>query len=153
MSGRKVIIKILEVERLNAKRFAEIIGVQPTQVYDLKSGKIKKISESVADKILDKFSKYSKTWLLTGDGEMLSESSLSKKVAGKIADLNHDYEVNNQNDSITMSREVFEMLNKLTDTVQSQQRVIENDMSEIKAAFKKAHPHGGNHNADIAGAV
>ena len=153
MSGRKVIIKILEVERLNAKRFAEIIEVQPTQVYDLKSGKIKKISESVADKILDKFSKYSKTWLLTGDGEMLSESSLSKKVAGKIADLNHDYEVNNQNDSITMSREVFEMLNKLTDTVQSQQRIIDIELKEIRKALKKTPSKSGNCDAGIASAV
>ncbi len=153
MSGRKVIIKILEVERLNAKRFAEIIEVQPTQVYDLKSGKIKKISESVADKILDKFSKYSKTWLLTGDGEMVSESSLSKKVAGKIADLNHDYEVTNQNDSITMSREVFEMLNKLTDTVQSQQRIIDIELKEIRKALKKTPSKSGNCDAGIASAV
>lgn len=153
MSGRKVIIKILEIERLNAKRFAEIIEVQPTQVYDLKSGKIKKISESFADKILDKFSKYSKTWLLTGDGEMLSESSLSNKIAGKLNDLNPDYKVNNQNENVTMPREVFEMLNKLTDTVQSQQRIIDIELKEIRKELKKTPSKAGNYDAGIANAV
>jgi len=65
---------------LNAKQLADNIGVTPTQIYDIRSGKTKSITESIADKILLKYSEYSKSWLLTGEGEMLKSGSEKKPI-------------------------------------------------------------------------
>jgi plasmid maintenance system antidote protein VapI len=74
MDSPKVINFILEKENLKAAPFARAIGVTPTQVYDLISGKTKKISESVADKIIKAFPAYNKIWVLTGAGNPMQES-------------------------------------------------------------------------------
>ena len=68
-----VLNELLQRERLNPNQFAEKIGLKRTQpIYDILSGKIKKISENYADKILDSFPNYRKVWILTGDGSMLN---------------------------------------------------------------------------------
>jgi len=129
MSGKRVITKILEVEHVNANRLAEIIDVKATQIYDLISGKTKKISEKFAEKILYKYSKYSKTWLLTGEGKMFNDADESEKDKAdqglNMSESHFTYNKKTDQDSVTMPREVFDILNKLTDTVQSQQRTIE----------------------------
>lgn len=76
MLGIKVINAILEKEELKAATFAKSIGITPTQVYDLLSGKTKKISIDLSNKILDVYPQYSKSWLLTGEGSMLIEDSI-----------------------------------------------------------------------------
>lgn len=74
MDSLKVINFILEREKLKAGTFAKAIGVTPTQIYDLKSGKTKKISESIANKIVNAFPIYNKVWVLTGSGSPIEES-------------------------------------------------------------------------------
>lgn len=76
MVGSEVIFAILANEDLKPGTFAKMIGVTTTQIYDLQSGKVKKISEKVAEKILDVFPQYSKAWLITGEGSMLTEDTI-----------------------------------------------------------------------------
>ena len=52
METKEIILQLITDVRLNAKQFAESIGATPTQIYDLQSGKIKKITDRMADKIL-----------------------------------------------------------------------------------------------------
>lgn len=68
------ICKILDRFQLNSNKFCAIIGVNSTYVLDLKTGKTKRISDKVADKILAVFPAISRSWLLTGEGEMLRVS-------------------------------------------------------------------------------
>lgn len=75
MCPSEVIEKLLNETGIKAATFAKNIGVTPTQIYDLQSGKIKKISEPIADKIMKAYPEFSKVWLLTGEGEMLSDKS------------------------------------------------------------------------------
>lgn len=65
---------IISTINLNAAQFAKSIGVHPTQIYDLQSGKTKSISPAMADKILAKYPQFSKLWLLTGEGEMINDT-------------------------------------------------------------------------------
>lgn len=76
MVGSEVIFAILANEDLKPGTFAKMIGVTTTQIYDLQSGKVKKISEKVAEKILDVFPQYSRAWLITGEGSMLTEDTI-----------------------------------------------------------------------------
>ena len=65
----EIISSILDREGLKAATFAKSVGVVPTQIYDLQKGKIKKISEEIADKIISVYPHYNKVWLLTGEGD------------------------------------------------------------------------------------
>ena len=68
----EIISSILDREGLKAATFAKSVGVVPTQIYDLQKGKIKKISEEIADKIISVYPHYNIVWLLTGVGDMLT---------------------------------------------------------------------------------
>lgn len=146
MVGNKVISEILAKEGLNAKQFAEIIGVTPTQVYDLKNGKVKRISDKFAEKILDKFSKYSKTWLMTGDGEMFSNpDSFNDKVAGRS---NTTLDEKKNDLDFPDYKQLFEIIRLLSETVNSQQRTIEELQKQLR---KEAVPPENNAGCADAG--
>ena len=75
----EIINSILENEGIKAATFAKNIGVVPTQIYDLQKGKIKKISDDIADKIISVYPKYNRIWLLTGGGEMFANQSSKRE--------------------------------------------------------------------------
>lgn len=70
MNTKDIVNFILSQEAISPSAFAKAIGITPTQIYDLQSGKIKKISGGVAQRIVAKFPRYNLSWLLTGEGEM-----------------------------------------------------------------------------------
>lgn len=72
-----MIDRILSELSLKASAFARSIGVHPTQIYDLQSGKTKSISPAMARKILTVYPQFNKLWLLTGEGEMLNPATES----------------------------------------------------------------------------
>ena len=72
--GNRVINSILENEDIKAATFAKQIGAVPNQIYDIIKGKIQRVSIAMADKILSVYPEYNKTWLLTGEGNMLNET-------------------------------------------------------------------------------
>lgn len=74
MIGNVVINTILQNEGLKAGTFARKIGITPTQVYDIQSGKIKKISFDIAEKIVKEFPEYSKSWILTAEGNIYNDT-------------------------------------------------------------------------------
>lgn len=83
MNTCEIINFILEKEEKKAATFAKEIGVRPTQIYDLQSGKIKRISGGIADKILLTYPQYDKAWLLSGEGEPIKrkiEDEASPKI-------------------------------------------------------------------------
>lgn len=81
MNTPEIISKLLEDAGLNASQFAKSVNLIPTQIYDLKSGKTKKISDEVADKILRVYPQYNKGWLMSGEGSTLSDNQ--KENAGQ----------------------------------------------------------------------
>lgn len=64
----QILEQILFELRMNPNQFAKSIGVTPTQVYDLRDGKVKRISDELADKIRQVHCQYSRVWLITGEG-------------------------------------------------------------------------------------
>lgn len=71
-----IINKLLIYSELNAKSFSEKIGLErPQAIYDILKGKTKSISLAMQDKILSVFPELNRTWLLTGEGEMLKGES------------------------------------------------------------------------------
>lgn len=80
MNAAEIINYILDHERIKATSFAISIGAVATQIYDLQSGKTKKISTGMANKILKTYPQYNRIWLLTGEGEILIEDNSNKEV-------------------------------------------------------------------------
>lgn len=72
---KKSTIEILaETEHLTLSDLAKLVELNgPQSLYDIKSGKTKKVSPKIADKILAKFPHYSRKWLLTHEGNMLKQ--------------------------------------------------------------------------------
>ncbi len=67
---------IIKNEGLNPKVFSERLGYdRPQAIYDVLKKKTKNITESLLNKIISVFPKYSKVWLLTGEGEMLKSEN------------------------------------------------------------------------------
>lgn len=76
MNGSDIINKILEHTGLTPSVFAKKLGEKrPQRIYDIQNGKTKKLSPEIADKIISAFPDISRTWLLTGEGNMLNEGA------------------------------------------------------------------------------
>ena len=76
MKAVDIIDNLLLYSGLNPKSLSEKIGLErPQAIYDIQKGKTKNISPNMSDKIISAFPEISRTWLLTGEGEMLKESA------------------------------------------------------------------------------
>lgn len=73
MGTNEVINTILERENIKGATFARKIGIKPTQVYDLLTGKTKRISEDICQKILSIYPQYNRAWILSGEGEQIQQ--------------------------------------------------------------------------------
>ena len=74
MEGREIITLILNDLKIKAPTFAKSVGLKYQRILDIQSGKTQKISTAVADAIIEKYPQYNRSWLLTGEGEMLKVS-------------------------------------------------------------------------------
>lgn len=73
---KEIIIKLLDYSKLNVKQFSEKLGMKRGQaIYDIMSGKTRRISEKLANQIISEFPEINRSWLLTGEGEMLKDYS------------------------------------------------------------------------------
>ena len=76
MNAQEKIKQLLIYLNINAKVFSEELGyMRPQIIYDIQKGKTKRISEDLASKIVSVFPDISKSWLLTGEGEMLKSEA------------------------------------------------------------------------------
>lgn len=71
MDTNEVINTILKRENIKGATFAKKIGIKPTQIYDLLTGKTKRISEDICQKILSVYPQYNRAWILSGEGEQI----------------------------------------------------------------------------------
>lgn len=116
---KEIIIKLLDYSELNVKQFSERLGMKRGQaIYDIMSGKTKRVSEKLANQIISEFPEISKAWLLTGEGEMLKNNSA-------VAD-NHSISIAGEEikeNNIHMNSD--ETIAKLIDEVSAQRRLTE----------------------------
>lgn len=69
-NNAEIIGIILAENGLSKRKFAEILGISPTAIYEILNGKTKKITGNVAKAITEKFPQYSSTWIMTGTGDI-----------------------------------------------------------------------------------
>lgn len=70
-NSSEILKALIENENINPNQLAIKMGLKRTQpIYDILNGKIKKISQKYAEKIIQAYPDYNFKWLLTGQGEM-----------------------------------------------------------------------------------
>lgn len=80
MEAKERLAAILQHYNISVNALSKKLGLDRPQVlYDIMSGKTKSITEGMASKIISVFSDISKSWLLSGEGEML-QSGKRKKI-------------------------------------------------------------------------
>lgn len=73
MDAKKRICAILQHYNISAKAFSERLGMdRPQAIYDIINGKTRSITEKMAGKIISVFSDISKSWLMSGEGDMFN---------------------------------------------------------------------------------
>jgi transcriptional regulator with XRE-family HTH domain len=118
----QIIELILQFYHLNAKNFAEKIGTSPTQIYDLRKGKIKKLSPEMLEKILTAYPELSRSFLLTGEGEMFVNRSCAPSI-----------NTFNQQGNNTQTNGVVNV-EQLFTTISSQQQTIQSLVEMLKSS-------------------
>lgn len=70
MEASEILRTIIENEGITYSALSKKMGLNRAQpIYDIRDGKVKRISTNYADKILLAFPQYDKAWLLSGEGE------------------------------------------------------------------------------------
>lgn len=74
MTGKEIINSVLDELDIKAPTLAEQIGVLYQRIFDLQKGKTKKISSQLANAIVKVYPQFRLSWLLTGEGNMLTDT-------------------------------------------------------------------------------
>ena len=66
--------EVLRITGMNVKSLSERLGYnRPQGLYDVSAGRTKSLSPDLARKIITAFPEFNYIWLVTGEGEMLTE--------------------------------------------------------------------------------
>lgn len=91
MTPKEILESILKNEEINYAQLAKAMGLSRVQpLYDIRDGKVKRISENYASKIMASYPQYSRIWLLTGEGEMLNKPEDNNAIPISISDIKED---------------------------------------------------------------
>lgn len=75
-SGKDILDELLRFLEMTPYEFSKKIGYdRPQVIYDIQSGKTKSISKTLIKRIIDVYPDFNTSWLLSGDGEILIDSS------------------------------------------------------------------------------
>ena len=111
---KNVIAAIKYKHGLKQAEIADRMGIKNTYLSDVINGR-SPLSELFSDKLITAFS-ISKIYLLSGEGEVFEEEEKAPSTS----------------EIISMPREVFEQITRLTETVLSQQKTIEGQQKLIE---------------------
>lgn len=91
ISAKEIIECILRSKNITAKSLSEKMGLdRPQAIYDIQKLKTKNITSKMADKIISVYPDINRSWLLTGEGDMLNENNRNGVVSINQSQI-HDY--------------------------------------------------------------
>ncbi|GEM_PF-2365083 len=73
MTAKEIIEKICKDNSLTLRQLADLAGIKEQSLYDVKSDRVKKVSELNAQKIAAVFPQYPLMWLMTGNEAFLNQ--------------------------------------------------------------------------------
>lgn len=110
MEVKERIKAILDYYHLSVNDFVAQTQIKTGQaVYDLLSGKTKSISQSMESKILSCFQDVDRTWLLTGEGEMI------KPLVQQMLNGDNNTQIAGNNNQINLSSTLDKAINEIAE--------------------------------------
>lgn len=94
--------RLLKALHLGPGELATALGINYQRIYDLGSGRTKKFNPGMVNLIVSKFPQVNATFLYTGKGEPLKESTTALATTSDVSEI------------ISMSRQLIDMMEKLT---------------------------------------
>ena len=111
--------EVLRITRTNVKSLSERLGyARPQGLYDVAAGRTKSISNDLCRKIVTAFPDFNYSWLLTGEGEMLTAPTPTTK-----------------QEPIIISDETMRLHLNMSETIHSQQETIQQLTDMLKQAL------------------
>ena len=128
MSVKQRLIEFLKYKNIGQAAFEKNVGLSNGYVNNIRQS----IQPDKIQKIALKYPELNTGWLMTGNGEMLNwPDNLEKpKVNEQV------YYGGGEAETVSMPREVFNQISKLTETILSQQRVIESQNGTIETLIE-----------------
>ena len=71
MDSKAILAGILSELGQNTREFSDNIGYSLTKLYDIQRGKYRRLNDELVNLILEKYPRFNRIWLLTGEGDML----------------------------------------------------------------------------------
>ncbi len=87
MTEKDRIVKLMELQEMSAKQFAEEVGIQPGTISNIMSDR-NKPSLDVMQRILRRFNQVSSDWLILGEGPIYDQKSNSQQTLFDIPPIN-----------------------------------------------------------------
>jgi transcriptional regulator with XRE-family HTH domain len=110
----------LAYKKIGQAKFAELAGLSKAYVSNI----VNSIQPSTLDRIAERFPDLSKSWLLTGEGEMLNTSSVTQHVENS----NHVSLFGDANSASS------EFINKIFEELVSQRKATEKSQEQLSVA-------------------
>ena len=108
--------EVLRITKTNVKSLSERLGyARPQGLYDVAAGRTKNLSQDLCRRIVTVFPEFNRTWLLTGDGEMLAASPSESPALplGDVAKINLNLSETIKEQQSTIAA-LTEIVNRLT---------------------------------------
>lgn len=131
MSESERLTELINYLRTSVPELSRVLNLtNKTRIYNILQGR-NGISKDLANKITEKYTEISYNWLIDGTGSMLKN---------EVQDEAAEYLLENKND-VSMSREVFNVINNLSETVKSQQALIAGFLEASKTKNRATDNH------------
>ena len=85
IDARAIIDELLKALGLTAPKFAEEVGINYQRVFDLQRGRTKKFNPGVVNKICARFPQVNKSYLYTGEGDVLLDAPVAPSGSNNVA--------------------------------------------------------------------
>lgn len=124
MGKRNEVIELIaKNEGITISQFANVLKKPAANLYDIQSGKLKGVSEKLADTIIEQYPHYSKTWLMTGEGEMLTCNTVTGN-NNTVGNINSTDALLHAIDEIAAQRKMVEKSQQQIDKLLQQQQLL-----------------------------
>lgn len=129
MNNKDILETILRNEGISYNALAKSIHVKTQVLYDIKNGKVKTITNKMAEKILSVYPHYNRIWLLTGKGDIISTPTNEQTINGN----GNAAIVGGNKNSLSMAEnsDINKALNKAINEITEQRKLVMKSQEQI----------------------
>jgi hypothetical protein len=133
MDANEILEKVLEETKESRAGLAKSIGLQPHRLQDIARGKSKEFPYEVADKIASTYPQFSRKWLLTGEGDMLTTRDTTVTGSGNAV---NTVTGNGNKVSANVAGDFADLASKFSEALKTSQEQLSSSQCQIDRLIK-----------------